>query len=361
MKIGIDGRLLYQTGIGTYLRNFFYFLDKEKNINDFFYIYLLKKDFGKINFRHKNIIKREANFYWHSLKEQWGFLKTLKKDNLDLMHFTYFSYPVLYDRPFIATIHDTTPLRFKTGKASTKNRLIYEIKHLIFRYVIRSQVNKSLKIITPTLSVKKDLISLFGKNIQDKIIVIGEGINLELIKTKENLSLKKRFFLPFFISIANFYPHKNIERLIYAFSQVNFSGQLVLIGPDNFFAKRLKDLVKKLNLEKKIIFFFNPTVSDLKFFYKNALALINPSLSEGFGLPLVEAGYFSCPVIASNIQVFKEIMKGDYLSFNPYKINEIAYQINYFLVKKPNFNFSYLKKFSFQKMTKEILKVYQKL
>jgi glycosyltransferase involved in cell wall biosynthesis len=114
-----------------------------------------------------------------------------------------------------------------------------------------------------------------------------------------------------------------------------------------------------LSQKKKIVFYHDATPGDLKFFYKNALALIHPSLSEGFGLPLVEATYFSCPVIGSNIEVFKELLDGEYLSFNPNDENDINNKINIFLREKKKFNYSeILKKYSFEQMTKETLDVY---
>ena len=60
------------------------------------------------------------------------------------MHFTYFGYPVFYRRKFIATVHDLTPLLFKTGKASTKNPLIYGIKHFFFKHILRSQIENAV-------------------------------------------------------------------------------------------------------------------------------------------------------------------------------------------------------------------------
>ena len=134
-KIGIDARLYFQTGVGTYLQNLLFYLDKKDPKKEIYYIYLRRQDATKVRFKSKNIIKRIADQKWHSFSEQISFLALLIKDNLDLMHFTYFSYPIFYWKKFIATVHDTTPLLFKTGKASTKNQFIYQIKHFIYKLV----------------------------------------------------------------------------------------------------------------------------------------------------------------------------------------------------------------------------------
>jgi glycosyltransferase involved in cell wall biosynthesis len=79
-------------------------------------------------------------------------------------------------------------------------------------------------------------------------------------------------------------------------------------------------------------------------------------------LPLLEAAYFNCPIIASDIEVFKEILGREYLSFNPYCSEDIAEKINFFLQKKPKFNYQkIIQKYSFKKMTDEILKIYQQV
>src|SRR3990167_6334567 len=139
-NMGIDARLFNQTGVGVYLRNLLYYLEKINNRTITFYVYLLPDDFDKVSFKSKNFRKRPVNSRWHTLSEQLGFARALYQDNLDLVHFTYFSYPVLYKKKFIATIHDTTPLFFKTGKASTRNPLLYEIKFRAFQFIISQQL-----------------------------------------------------------------------------------------------------------------------------------------------------------------------------------------------------------------------------
>lgn len=358
-KIGIDARLYSQTGVGTYLKNLLYYLEKKSsNSGTLFYIYLTKKDFNKVTFRKKNFIKRKADYSWHSFAEQTGFCLQLYRDNLDLMHFTYFSYPVLYWKKFIATVHDVTPLLFKTGKASTKNPLIYQIKHFFFRIILGCQVRKAAKIITPTNTVREQLSSIYGQKVTAKIETVYEGINYQLINLKQS-SNEAMKFNNFFIYVGNFYPHKNVERLVSAYSRIKTDTKLILIGPNDFFKNRLSQTIRKLKQEKRILFVNNSSLSDLVYFYKNAKALIHPSLSEGFGLPLIEAAYFNCPIIASNIKVFKELLGENYLPFNPYNIDDIAEKINTFIGMKPKFNYlRVMKKYSFEKMAEETAKIY---
>lgn len=358
-KIGIDARLYFQTGVGTYLRNLLNNLEKIAPDNLEFYIYFLQRDKDKIEFNKKNFIKRPVTSSWHTFGEQTRFLYEIYKDRIDLMHFTYFSYPVLYGRRFVSTIHDTTPLFFKTGKASTKNPFAYEIKHKVFKAVLKSQIKNALKIITPTKTVKKQLISLYGHSYGEKIIPIYEGVDRTLQKVQENKALVKTIKQPFFLYVGNFYPHKNVETLIKAFSKIEYAYQLILVGPDDYFAKRLAKLIKELKQETKIIFCHNASSADLKFFYSEAQALIHPSLSEGFGLPLLEASFCSCPIIGSNIEVFKELLSEEYLSFDPRDGTDIENKIHQFIEKRPKFDYKHiLSKYSFEEMSKKTLDVY---
>jgi len=360
-KIGIDARLYSQTGVGTYLKNLLYYLEKKELTEELYYVYMMPNDYNNLFLKNKNIVKRMVNYSWHSVDEQFGFAIKLYFDNLDLMHFTYFSYPIFYLKKFIATVHDTTPLLFKTGKASTKNQLIYNIKHLFFRIILRCQIERAIKIITPTYTVKKQLISLYGEKISQKIIPIYEGISYQIKEAKENESLSNKFD-SFFIYVGNFYPHKNVEKLIQAFSKAQTSHKLILLGPNDYFKERLLQLINRLKQEKRILFFNNPSISDLVFFYKNAQALIHPSLSEGFGLPLIEAAYFNCPIIASDIEVFKELLGNNYLSFNPNDVDDIAGKIKSFIEKKSDFDYrNIIKQYSFKKMTDETVKIYEEV
>jgi len=373
-KIGIDARLYSQTGVGVYLQNLLYFLEKMTTYDAQFFIYLVADNYEKIRFKNKNFIKVLADYKWHTVAEQIRFAKSLYRDNLDLVHFTYFSYPVFYKKKFIATIHDITPLSFKTGKASTKSALLYEFKFRAFQFVISQQVKNSKFIITPTKSVKEQLVKIYGESVKNKIKPIYEGIDYELmklevgsVKLEKNIKISSYFkhltsnFKPFIIYVGNFYPHKNLDRLIQAFSKVENEVKLILIGPDDYFSNHLHHLIIKLKQQKRIFFYHNPSKKDLLFFYKNALALVHPSLSEGFGLPILEATYFNLPIIASDIDVFNEILNEKFVKFKADNIDDIKEKIKYFLKSKPRFDYGEMgKKFSFEKMTQQTYHLYHK-
>src|SRR4030042_2824557 len=86
----------------------------------------------------------------------------------------------------------------------------------------------------------------------------------------------------------------------------------------------MKALVKGKHLLGQIQFILHPTDQQLAGLYKNAEYLLFPSLEEGFGLPGLEAMALGCPVICSDLPVFKEIYQDAPLYFKPRDIDSMA-------------------------------------
>jgi glycosyltransferase involved in cell wall biosynthesis len=357
-KIGIDARLYFQTGVGTYIQNLLSYLQKVHTESIIFYVYMRPQDIDKVSFK-KNFIIRPTNAKWHSFKEQYLFPLQLFLDNLDLMHFTYFSSPLIYQKPFMTTIHDITNVSFKTGSASTKNSFLYNLKHIIFKKVLLNQVVNSKIIITPTQTAKNEIIAQYGQKYANKISCIYEGVHSELRKSLGKLS--NIYPKEYLLYVGNFYPHKNIERLIDAY--YDFDIPLVLHGPKDFFSQRIAAYIKTKK-RGDIIILDNSyvTPSELSLLYQHAKALIFPSLSEGFGLPIVEAMKFDLPIIASDIPVFMELLGKSYISFDPYNSEDIHTKISEFIKRPHTFDYkTILSRFSFEKMTIETFALYKKL
>lgn len=359
-RIGIDARLYNKTGVGVYIRNFLYYLQKSKWDDVEFFIYVMQKDANDIKFEDDRFHKIGVPYVWHSVSEQIGFARRLYQDHLDLVHFPYFSYPVMYRRKFIATVHDTILLQHKTGRASTYAPFIYELKHAAFRFAFSNQIQHASALVTPTNTVKNQLVEYYGNTIKDKTFALYEGVDHELKEAKSNKELEQKFTKPFFLYVGNFYPHKNIESLIRAFSKIKHPYHLILVGPDDYFSKRIYSLIKETEQIERIHIYKNASVNDLAFFYTKAEALIHPSLSEGFGLPLIEAAYFNLPVIASDIEVFHELLGDQYLSFDPTKVDDIGAKINYFVENKKNLHFKpNTDKYSFEKMSERLISLFK--
>ncbi len=172
----------------------------------------------------------------------------------------------------------------------------------------------------------------------------------------------------FFLYVGNAYPHKNLERLIEAFGKLqapSFNTQLILVGQEDYFYKRLKNKVKEMGFEEKIIFWGPATREELNNLYKNAMALVFPSLMEGFGLPGLEAMANGCPVVCSDIPVFHEIYGEAALYFDPNNIDDIREKITICLNDSNQLSKiieegrEQLNKYSWEKLSRETLKIYE--
>lgn len=359
-RFGIDARLYNQTGVGTYVRNLLAFLPDSFKKQVELYVYVMEQDAAQVRKDLPGSIIRPGSFRWHSLQEQSGFLQQLNNDTLDGMHFTYFSYPVFYNRPFIATVHDLTPLYFKTGKASTRNPFTYALKFQAFQFVLSQQIARATHIITPTQTVKQQLIERFPRRAASSITVTYEGVDQAFIKAKPNNNIAADFKKPFFLYVGNFYPHKNVTSLIHAFDRVPEQYELILAGPEDFFATRIRTEIADAGLSQRIRFLSQPEREDLAWLYAHATALVHPSLSEGFGLPLVEAMQFNTPIVASDIPVFRELLRTQYTWFNPRSEKSIAQAITQCIKEKPTPDYSDLRQYySFQTMAEQTAARYQ--
>jgi glycosyltransferase involved in cell wall biosynthesis len=343
-------------------------LDKNNN-----YVLFVSQRFNSEDLGFKNtkwkIVK--TNFRWHTIEEQWRFPHILEKENLDLMHFPYFSVPIFYKRPFVITIHDLIIDHYPTGKASTLPSPIYYFKLLSYKFIIKQAATRAQQIIAVSQATKYEIVQHLGVS-KDKVVVTYEGVDEKVNSSKHLVASKKpNYKLPatrYFLYVGNAYPHKNLERLVEAFALIvqEFPDvKLILVGKQDFFYKRLQEKVVDLQIEKQIIFAGFVSEDILLDYYKYAIATILPSLMEGFGLTGLEAMKNGCLVLASEIPSLKEIYQDAAIYFDPLAVESIHVTIRKVLEKQYKFDM-YKKRgerrvafFSWEKMTEETLKIYE--
>ncbi len=313
MRIGIDARLIEETGVGRYIQNLISELGRIDTTHEYV-VFLRKKSFDTFVLPHTRWHKVLADVPWHSLREQLVMPGIFLKEELDLLHVPYFNVPIFYPRKLIVTIHDLTILHFYTGRATTLPLLLYKIKRLGYWVELAIGLRKAKKIIAVSETTKLEIIDHFGIE-SDKILVTYEAADDKLVDLSKKAG-KPLVSDPYILYVGNAYPHKNLDRLLEA-----WQGKLVLATPDDFFSKRLKTA-------EKVLMFRGASVSELANLYKYAQVLVFPSLMEGFGLPGIEAMAIGTPVACSNIPVFSEIYGDACLVFNPNDSNDIAQKLN---------------------------------
>ena len=154
--------------------------------------------------------------------------------------------------------------------------------------------------------------------------------HIEFIESDQHI-LDRKKIKPntYFLLVASRSKHKNYDSVIQAIKSLKKQDiQLVMVGGNYHQVFKKNELVCE---QSNILDLGYVTDQELKSLYENALGLINPSLYEGFGLPVLEAMRVGCPVISSNAASLPEVAGDAALYFNPHDVLDIAKVIENFL------------------------------
>lgn len=370
MRILLDARFygLENGGLGRYTMNLVGQLAKIDRKNNYI-ILLRKKYFNRLNLPNK-WQKVLTDFRHYTLLEQTKLPAIISSYKPDIVHFPHFNMPLLYKGKFIVTIHDMIMHKSKGKEATTLPAFLYLIKRLGYKYVFTNAVKGASKIIVPSKTVKKELADYY-KIEKQKIIVTHEGFDEKIRESNKKEAVLEKYKLdaPYFIYAGNTYPHKNVKRAIEAIVHLNAASKkkilFVIACPRSVFIKRLRKVVKSLKAEKYVKLLGLVSDRELGTLYKNAIAFVYPSLLEGFGLQGLESISVGTLVLASDIPVFKEIYKDSVLYFNPLDFSSIAALMKEAMEmgskeRKERIKRSqdFIKKYSWAKMAKQTLQVY---
>ena len=179
MKIGIDGRLINETGVGRYIRNLIRELARIDKTNNYV-VFVLDNSWVPPNERWE---KRIIDVRWHSVAEQLIIPWVLMKEHLDLVHIPYFNVPIFYPGKFIVTIHDLTILHFDTGKATTLPIFFYKVRRLGYYLALTVGLRRAQKIIAVSKTTKQEIVDHFQID-PNKILVTYEGVDKKIQNSK---------------------------------------------------------------------------------------------------------------------------------------------------------------------------------
>jgi glycosyltransferase involved in cell wall biosynthesis len=137
---------------------------------------------------------------------------------------------------------------------------------------------------------------------------------------------------PFLLCVAQHRRNKNIATLIRAFDRLMRSGEieprskLVVVGIPGPESGNIQRLVADCGLSGNVQFLQGLTEPALQWCYRHCAALVAPSLTEGFGLPVAEGLLAGCPVICSDIPAHREIADGycHFVSLRTYPVSALA-------------------------------------
>ena len=209
---------------------------------------------------------------------------------------------------------------------------------------------------------KTDIIAQYGIS-KEKITVAYPGFNKEVFKKTQ---VKTGNYI---IYVGTVQPRKNLIRLIEAVSRIEdlklfIVGKTKGEGREGWMYEDILQAPKKFNIEKRVKFLGFVQTEKLPKLLSGALAFVEVSLWEGFGIPVVEAMAAGVPVIVSNVSSLPEIVGKAGLLVDPYSVDQIEQAIRTVVSDKKlqqklsRLGLEQARKFSWDKMAKTILKLY---
>lgn len=260
----------------------------------------------------------------------------------DVVHYPWFdlffhTLPIRKTFPTVVTIHDIIPLRFT-------NYYPVGIRGRINFYLQKFALNNCRHILTDSRQSKLDIVNYLkvpSKKITPIYLAANKDFRIisdtELLRIKRKLNLVDEFIL--YVGDAN--SVKNLPFLIEGFSEIikqpGFGSlKLVLVGgvflkkveninhPELESLKIVNRMINKLNLEDRIIRPGHITTNELVGFYNLASVYVQPSLYEGFGLPVLEALSCGTPVVCSERGSLSEVGGDAVVYFDPTNLRQFV-------------------------------------
>jgi len=216
----------------------------------------------------------------------------------------------LFSCPVVSTIHDLYPYEKPEVFGYPQvlfNRLFLQqsIKHSDGLACVSESTLNSLRRYFPHLHPAKEITVIYNY-VDFSNIIAQQPLNLNIAEND--------FFL---LCVAQHRKNKNIDLLIQAFFFLIKHGylpelsKLIIVGNTGPETEKLYNQIDKLSLQKQVLLINSLKDEELCWLYQKCAIFVAPSSQEGFCLPLVEALYFSCQVVCSNISIFREIAPPD--------------------------------------------------
>jgi glycosyltransferase involved in cell wall biosynthesis len=227
--------------------------------------------------------------------------------------------PLYSNCRFVVMSHDLIPLRFpKRFSPLTPYH----------RYYVPQVLQQSQHIICNSQTTARDIIDFYQIPASKITPIPLAHDHLRWGVAQRNhfryLNLPTRNY---FLYIGRHDPHKNLHRLIAAFAALpnNDDYELWLAGPtDNRYTPLIKTQIEELEITNQVKFLDYVAYSELPTIINQAIALVFPSLWEGFGFPVLEAMACGTPVITSNLSSLPEVAGDAAILINPYNTAEIT-------------------------------------
>ena len=368
MRIGIEAQRIFRKnkhGMDYVVLEEIKELQKSDTRNEYFVFVAPGEDRCLHDSKNVHIIEIGSSFY--PLWEQFLLPRAVNQLNLDMLHCTSNTAPILCKVPLILTLHD---IIFLEPRDKSNKSLYQNMGWRYRRFVVPKILKKCKRIITVSEFERNNIITKLNIP-EEKMVMIYNGYN-EWFRPVEDTELVYQQYIEepgYFFFLGNTDPKKNTERTLIAYSKYleksDMKRKLLMADLDrNFF----DDIVERNHIENirdQIIIPGYIKNADLPFIYNNAFAFLYTSLRESFGIPLLEAMACGTPVITSNTSSMPEIGGSEVLMVNPQNANEITEKMlllekdNTLYQKQKEIGIRRAQQFSWKFTAEQLLMVYE--
>ncbi len=252
-----------------------------------------------------DIVSPAGNAIERSLWEQLRLARLMAKAGVDVYHGAHFAVPVGAGIPCIATVHDLTFYRL-IRRYSRERRGYWR--------ALAQPSRRAARIIAPSETVAADVVRYLNYP-RERIRVIAEAPGSSL-KPATNVEVddvcrRLRVERPYLLCVGTAEPGKRAVDAVRAVARMLDPGpapQLVLAGNEGPLSRALRREASRLGVAERVRFLGYVGNAELSALYTGAVALVFPSLYEGFGLPPLEAMACGAPVIASKAPAMTEVL-----------------------------------------------------
>jgi glycosyltransferase involved in cell wall biosynthesis len=341
VNIALDMRKRAGFGISTYVRNTVRALAEVDSDGRHRYILIGTPDQLR-EFRGLPTQFVLQAFPMPTLRNMLAFYRTLRGYDCHLLHVPHlFKTPRFAPCPYVVTVHDVLDfifLRSKQTERQSRTRL------QLAKFALR----RAGGIVAVSNSTRDDIMRVFGIGDAQRISVAYNAVDPKLlapVTEAERRAVLERYQIryPFLLYAGSAKPHKNVTRLIEAFSALRgdlardrqFPGlKLIVIGDDISENPELRRAVVRSGVQHDVRFLGFVPIEAVRVFYASAEVFVFPSLYEGFGLPPLEAMAQGAPVVCSNTSALPEVVGDAAVLVNPENSFEIMHAVKRVLLDR---------------------------
>ena len=374
MKIAIDIRRMTEFGVGTYIRNVVRTLSRLDHENKYLLIGSPAKveEIGPLpaNFHTVPLLAPERSFQGYR-----EFRTAIQRLRCDLVHIpNLFSIPRGLPCPYVMTVHDMLEHMSRSREQTGFWRSFH---FQLTRRVLRG----AARIFAVSNFTRTEIEKLFEIP-PDQIEVVYNAIDERFLRghasaaDRELIAKRYQVTYPFLLYAGRVSPHKNVVRMIEAFSALKTELEkdeaypnlkLIIIGDDLSGNPDLRRTVVRSGVQNDVRFLGFVPIEVLRIFYDEAKVFVFPSLYEGFGLPPLEAMAHGTPVVTSNVSSLPEVVGGAAVLVNPENVFEIMRALHRVLTDRAlrdrmkGRGYEQATKFSWESSVRRIIEVYREV